>query len=104
MPRINTETTKSFRNGGLSYDVTPPTTNGISFFSVQDGTPVAGFGGRLASYSNDIPTQIMNTGVEQRLQVSVSDNNGIAAIKRVVLNMYFDYNQIQKSDTYFMYI
>ena len=101
---IAAATTFRFLNGGLSYDITPPTTNGIRFSSTQDGTENLGFGGRLASYSNDIPTQIMQTGVEQRLQVSVSDNNGIAAIKRVVINFFFDYNLIQKSDTYFMYI
>jgi len=98
-------TTEPFLNkkGGLSFDVTPPTTNGIGFSSTQGGQPAEGFGGRLASYSNDIPTQIMNTGKEQRLQVSISDNNGIAAIKRVVLNMYFDFLAIQKADTFFMY-
>ncbi|MGQ0794928.1 MAG: thrombospondin type 3 repeat-containing protein [Nitrosopumilaceae archaeon] len=98
-------TTAPFVNkkGGLSFDVTAPTTNGISFSSTQDGTDTEGFGGRLASYSNDIPTQVMNTGVEQRFQVNIYDNNGIAAVKRVVINMFFDYMQIQKADTYFMY-
>jgi hypothetical protein len=91
------------RGGALSYDITPPTTNGISFSSVQGGIPTQDFGGRLLAYSNDIPTQIMNTGVEQRLQVNVYDNNGIAAIKRVVVNMFFDYLETQKADTYFMY-
>ena len=99
-----TETTTPFLNGGaLSYDIWPPTTDGISFSSVQGGTDTEGFGGRLASYSNDIPTQIMNTGIEQRFQVDIYDNNGIAAVKRVVINMFFDYMQIQKADTYFMY-
>ena len=98
-------TTEPFVNtgGALSWDITPPSIQGISFSSTQDGTPTEGFGGRLASYSNDIPTQVMNTGVEQRFQVNVYDNNGIAAIKRVVLNMYFDYLETQKADTYFMY-
>ena len=99
-----TEMTLSFQNnGGSSGDTTPPTTNGISFFSVRGGTQTEGFGGRLVSYSTNIPTQIMHTGVEQRLQVSVSDNSGIASIKQVVVNFFFDYNLIQKSDTYFMY-
>jgi hypothetical protein len=92
------------RKGGLSFDVTPPTTNQISFSSIQGGAPTPGFGGRLASYSNDIPTQIMDTGVSQRLQVNIYDNNGIGAIKRVVVNMFFDYLETQKADTYFMYI
>ncbi|MGQ0795487.1 MAG: Ig-like domain-containing protein, partial [Nitrosopumilaceae archaeon] len=98
-------TTEPFlnRRGGLSFDVTAPMTNGISFSSTQDGTDTEEFGGRLASYSNDIPTQVMNTGVEQRLQVDIYDNNGIAAVKRVVINMFFDYLAIQKADTYFMY-
>ncbi|MGQ0795969.1 MAG: thrombospondin type 3 repeat-containing protein, partial [Nitrosopumilaceae archaeon] len=92
------------RKGGLSFDVTPPTTNQISFSSTQGGAPTPGFGGRLASYSNDIPTQMMDTGVSQRLQVNIYDNNGIGAIKRVVINMFFDYLQTQKADTYFMYV
>jgi len=96
--------TRPFSNGALSWDITPPSVEGINFSSVQSGTPTEGFGGRLASYSNDIPTQVMNTGEEQRLQISVYDNNGIAAIKRVVVNMFFDYYETQKSDTYFMYI
>ena len=91
------------RGGALSYDITPPTTNRISFTSIQGGIPTQDFGGRLAAYSNDIPTQIMNTGVEQRLQVNVYDNNGIDAIKRVVVNMFYDYLETQKADTYFMY-
>ena len=99
-----TITTKPFINSGLSWDITPPSVEGINFSSVQSGTPTEGFGGRLASYSNDIPTQVMNTGEEQRFQISVYDNNGIAAIKRVVVNMFFDYYETQKSDTYFMYI
>ena len=98
-------TTEPFLNhGGLSFDVTAPSVQGISFSSAQGGTSTEGFGGRLASYSNDIPTQTMNTGIEQRFQVSIYDNNGIAAIKRVVLNMHFDYMETQKADTYFMYI
>ncbi|MGQ0795557.1 MAG: hypothetical protein ACT4N5_05155 [Nitrosopumilaceae archaeon] len=92
------------RRGGLSFDITPPATSRISFSSVEEGAPANNFGGRLTGYSNDIPTQIMNTGVEQRLQVNVYDNNGIDSIKRVVVNMFFDYLEIQKADTYFMYI
>jgi len=98
-------TTMSFAvpHGALSYDITPPVTNGIDFHSTFSEIEYDGFFGRLASYSNDIPTQIMYTGAEERVQVSVYDNNGIAAIKRVVVNMFFDYMETQKADTYFMY-
>ena len=90
--------------GGLSFDVTPPTVNAIGISSIQSGTVTQEFGGRLQGYSNEIPTQIMHTGEEQRLQINVYDNNGILAIKRVVVNMHFDYIEIQKGDTYFVYI
>src|SRR5574338_423484 len=74
--------TFKFKGSGGHTDITPPSVNNISFSSVQSGTETAGFGGRLEGYSNDIPSQLMNTGVEERLQVRVSDNSGIAADRK----------------------
>jgi len=102
---ITNDDTPTRRNhGGLSFDVTSPTINKINYYTVEDGIQTEGVGGILVNfYNNDLPTQIMNTGEEQRLQISVSDNNGNAAITRVVINMYFDSAETKKGDTFFMY-
>jgi len=90
-------------NGGNSFDVISPTINKINYYTVKDGTQTGGAGGILANFNNNLPIQIMKTGEVQRLQISVSDNNGNAAITRVVVNMNFDSVETKKGDTYFMY-
>ena len=90
-------------HGGNSIDVTSPIVESIDFSSISDGISIEGFGGRLASYSTNIPTQIMQTGKENQIQINVSDNNGKSAITRVVMNMFFEDDLFKKGDTYFMY-
>ncbi|MGI0041605.1 MAG: hypothetical protein ACRD94_06540, partial [Nitrosopumilaceae archaeon] len=80
-----------------------PLTNSINFFSTQNGTQTLEFSKKLKAY-NVIPTRIIQTGVERQLQINVSDDNGIAAIKHVGVLMNFDDDDVlRKSDTYFVY-
>lgn len=96
-------TTFSFMNKISSGDSTAPSINKINFFSIKNGTQTLGLSNRLIGYSVNIPTQILQTGVEKRVQISVSDNNGIAAIKHIGILMYPDYDIPLKGDTYFVY-
>jgi len=96
-------TTFSFMNKISSGDSTAPSINKINVFSIQNGTQALGLSNRLIGYSNDIPKQILHTGVEKRVQINVSDDNGIAAIKHVGILMYTDYDDAKKGDTYFVY-
>lgn len=95
-------TTLSFVNKVSKLDQNAPSAKNIKFLSEQDETLTDGFGGKLATYSGPIPTQIMHTGVEQQLEISVSDNAGISAINSVAVNMHFD-NLVKKGDTFFLY-
>ena len=94
-------TTMSFMNYKKSIEAAAPSTNNIDF-KIQNGTQTSAFSQRLTGYTV-IPTQTMQTGVEQQLQISVSDNSGIATIKHVGVLMYFDDDILKKGDTYFVY-
>ena len=83
-------------------DRIPPAINSIKFFTMANDIKTAGFGGRLAANSNDIPLQIMQTGVQNQLEIRVSDNSGIAAIKHVGLIMKAN-DDMKKTDTFFVY-
>src|SRR3990172_11531074 len=96
-------TTFSFMNKISTIDSIAPSINKINLFTFQNGTQTLGLSNRLIGYSNVIPTQILETGVEKRVQISVSDDRGIAAIKHVGILMYPDYDDIKKGDTYFVY-
>jgi len=96
-------TTFSFMNKISTVDSTAPSINKINLFSFQNGTQALGFSNKLIGYSNVIPTQILETGVEKQVQISVSDDNGIAAIKHIGILMYPDYDDVKKGDTYFVY-
>jgi hypothetical protein len=96
-------TTLSYSNKAGKLDWNAPSTKDIKFVSNQEESSTDGFGGKLGTYSSNIPIQIMRTGQEQQLEISVSDNAGISAIKSVAVNMHFDPNLIQKGDTYFLY-
>ena len=96
-------TTFSFMNKIGTVDSTAPSINKINLFTFQNGTQTLGLSNKLTGYSNKIPTQILETGVERRVQISVSDNNGIAAIKHIGILMYPDYDGTKKGDTYFVY-
>ena len=95
--------TFSFMNKISTVDSIAPSINKINLFTFQNGTQTLGLSNRLIGYSNVIPTQILETGVEKRVQISVSDDRGIAAIKHVGILMYPDYDDIKKGDTYFVY-
>jgi len=95
-------TTISFMNSKKNTATDPPSTSNIDFV-IRNGTQTMGFSQRLTGYTV-IPTQIMQTGAEQQLQIRVSDNAGIATIKHVGVLMYFDDDDIiKKGDTYFVY-
>jgi len=96
-------TTLSYSNKVGKLDWNAPSTKDIKFVSTQEDALTDGFGGKLGTYSSNIPIQIMRTGEEQQLEISVSDNAGISAIKSVAVNMHFDPALIQKGDTYFLY-
>ena len=95
-------TTFSFMNKISQVDSTAPSINKINLYSFQNGTQTLGLNNKLIGYSNVIPTQVLETGVEKRVQISVSDNNGIAAIKHIGILMY-PADDVKKGDTYFVY-
>ena len=95
-------TTFSFMNKISQVDSTAPSINKINLYSFQNGTQTLGLNNKLIGYSNVIPTQVFETGVEKRVQISVSDNNGIAAIKHIGILMY-PADDVKKGDTYFVY-
>lgn len=88
--------------GGVS-DRHPPAINGINFFSMINGNKTLGFSTGQLNYYEDIPDQKMSTGVQQQLEIRVTDNSGIGAIKHVGLVMHVNYDKIKTSDTYFVY-
>lgn len=95
-------TTFSFMNKISKVDSTAPSINKINLYTFQNGTQTLGLNNKLIGYSNVIPTQIFETGVEKRVEISVSDNNGITAIKHIGILMY-PANDVKKGDTYFVY-
>lgn len=97
-------TTIPFENKkSTNDDGTGPLTRSIDIFSNQNGTATLGFSKKLKGYTV-IPTQMMQTGVERQIQIIVSDNSGIAAIRHVgVLLPFDDDDVIRKSDTFFVY-
>jgi hypothetical protein len=97
------ETTLPYVNTKNSItDRIPPSINSIKFFTMANDARTAGFGGRLAKNSDEIPHQIMRTGEQNQLEIRVSDNSGIAAIKHVGLIMKAD-DDMKKTDTFFVY-
>ncbi|HXV38987.1 MAG TPA: fibronectin type III domain-containing protein [Nitrosopumilaceae archaeon] len=96
-------TTFAFMNKIIQGDSTAPSANKINFFNIQNGTETLELSNKLVSYSNKIPKQIFHTGVEKRVQISVSDNDGIAALKHVGILMYPGFDDDKKNDTYFVY-
>jgi hypothetical protein len=94
-------TTFSFVNKISKLDQNPPSTKNIKFLSDQDKISNDGFGGKIGTYDGTIPAQIMHTGKEQQLEITVSDNAGISAINSVAVNMHFD--SMKKGDTFFLY-
>lgn len=95
LPYVNSKSSKS--------DRIPPSINSIRFYTMIDDTRTEGFGGRLAPNLDDIPHQILQTGVQNQLEIRVSDNSGVAAIKHVGLIMQLGYDDNKKTDLFFVY-